>query len=70
MTIHWKAVEQYFAVVLFVFKFYPVYNFGLSTVRRERAHSDYIQIFTYNEVVLYIRQVMRINNLIVQTEFS
>ena len=28
MTIHGKAVEQYFTVVLFVFQFYPVFNFG------------------------------------------
>ena len=28
MTIHWKVVEQYFAVVLFVLQFYPVCNFG------------------------------------------
>ena len=28
MTIHWKAVEQYFTPVLFVFPFYPVCNFG------------------------------------------
>ena len=27
-TIHWKAVEQYFTVVLFVFHFFPVYNLG------------------------------------------
>ena len=27
MTIHWKALEQYFNVVLFVFQFYPVCNF-------------------------------------------
>ena len=26
VTIHWKAVEQYFTVVLFVFQFYPVCN--------------------------------------------
>ena len=26
MTIHWKAVEQYFAEVLFVFQFHPVCN--------------------------------------------
>ena len=24
MTIHWKAVEQYVTVVVFVFQFYPV----------------------------------------------
>ena len=35
MTIHWKAVEQFFAVVLFVFQCYRVYlrkivNSGLS----------------------------------------
>ena len=28
MTIHWKAVKQYFSVVLFVFQFYLVCNFG------------------------------------------
>ena len=28
MTIHWKAVEQHFTAVLFVFQFYPVCNFG------------------------------------------
>ena len=39
--IHWKAVEQYFTVVLFVFQSYPVcklgkfINFGLRTVRSE-----------------------------------
>ena len=26
--VHWKAVEQYFIVVLFVFQFYLVCNFG------------------------------------------
>ena len=25
---HWKAVEQFFTVVLFVFQLYPVCNFG------------------------------------------
>ena len=45
MTIHWKAVEQYFAVVLFVFQFYPVCNvgkvitFALGTVRIEKGFS-------------------------------
>ena len=44
MTIHWKAVEQYFTVVLFVFQFYPVCNFGkvisfgFGTVRSERVN--------------------------------
>ena len=28
MKIHWKAVEQYFTVVLFDFQFYAVFNFG------------------------------------------
>ena len=27
MTIYWKAVEQYFTVVLFVFQFFLVCNF-------------------------------------------
>ena len=28
VTIHWKTVEQYFTVMLSVFQFYPVCNFG------------------------------------------
>ena len=28
MCDHWKAVEQYFTLVVFVFQFYPVCNFG------------------------------------------
>ena len=41
MTIHWKTVEQYFTVILFVFQFSPgcnfgkFVNFGLGTVRSE-----------------------------------
>ena len=41
MPIHWKAVEQYFTVVLFVFQCNPVCNFGkfisfgLGTVKSE-----------------------------------
>ena len=44
MTIHSRAVEQYFTVVLFVFQFYPVcdfeklISFGLGTVRSERVN--------------------------------
>ena len=43
MSIHWKAVEQFFTVALFVFQFYTVCNFGkfitsgLGTVRSERV---------------------------------
>ena len=46
MTIRWKAVEQYFTVVLFVFQFTTVCNlttlenFGLSTVRTERVKNN------------------------------
>ena len=46
MTIHWKAVEQYFTVVLLVFQFSPVLNFGkfinfeLGTVRSERVKNS------------------------------
>ena len=41
MTIHWKAVVVNFTVVVFVFQFYPVcnfgklFNFGLGTVKSE-----------------------------------
>ena len=44
MTNHWKAVKQYFTVVLFTFQIYPVCNFGkfsnfgLVTVRSERFY--------------------------------
>ena len=44
VTIRCKAVEQYFTVVLFVFQFYPVCNFGkfiflgLGAVRSERVN--------------------------------
>ena len=49
MTIHWKVVEQYFTVVLFVFQFYPVcnvgkfINFGLGTVKSETF--DYVAFY-------------------------
>ena len=45
MTIHWKAVEQYIPVVLLVFQFNPVcnfgkfINFGLGTIKSERIKS-------------------------------
>ena len=45
MTIHWNAVEQYYAMVLFVLQFYLVCNFGkfisfgLGTVRSEKGSS-------------------------------
>ena len=45
MTIHLKAAEQYFTVVLFVSQIYPVcnfgkfINFGLSTVMSERINA-------------------------------
>ena len=44
MTIHWKAVEQYFTVMLFVIQFYPdcylvfflkFIDFGFGTERSE-----------------------------------
>ena len=42
MTIHWKAVEDYFSVVLFVFQlqvchFGKFINFGIGTVRSPRV---------------------------------
>ena len=36
MTIHWKAVQQYFAVELFVFQFQFI-NFLVGAVRSERV---------------------------------
>ena len=28
MTIRWKAVERYFTMMLFIFQYSPVFNFG------------------------------------------
>ena len=40
VTIHWKAVEQYFTVGLFVFAgFGKFINFGFGTVRSERDNT-------------------------------
>ena len=44
VTIHGKAVGQYFTVMLFVFQFYPICNCGkcisfrLGTVRSDRLN--------------------------------
>ena len=48
MTIHWKAVEQYFTVILFVFQFCnfgKFINFGLGTVRSERFSATQASCF-------------------------
>ena len=37
MTFHWKVVEQYFTVVLFVFQFYSVSNFGTDDPSRSNG---------------------------------
>ena len=67
MTIHWKADEQYkFTVVLFVFQFYPVYNFGkfisfeLGTVRSKRVNQfeEYQHpIYSYNKNAKHVDNV-------------
>ena len=44
MTIHWKAVQQYFTVVLFGLQIYPVVNLGkfinsgFGTIRGKRLN--------------------------------
>ena len=49
MTIHWKTVEQYFTVVIFVFLSYRVCNFetfikfGFGTVRTETVKQLYFE---------------------------
>ena len=54
VTIHWKAVEQYFIVPLFVLQIYPVcnfgkcINFGLATVKSERKKKTFVPKLTYN----------------------
>ena len=39
VTIHWKAAEQYFTLVLFVFQCYPVGNFDLNFVSSELVNT-------------------------------
>ena len=56
MTFHWKAVEQCFTVVLFIFQFYQVcnfgqfINFGLGTVRSEGVKSFKVIEVKYDTV--------------------
>ena len=51
VAIRWKAVEQYFTEVLFMFPVYPVCNFetfldfGLGTVRSEKVNQ--VQLLQY-----------------------
>ena len=45
MTIHWKAVEQYFAVVFYIFtqfncNYEKFISFGLGNVRREMVNKN------------------------------
>ena len=58
MTIHWKAVEQYFTLLLFVFQFYPLCNFGefikfgLAVVRNESVNNvRFYQNLKFNDSV-------------------
>ena len=58
MTIHWKAVEQCFTVVLFVFQFYPFCNFGtfihfgLGIVRSEEVYNLDNQRGQYSQLTI------------------
>ena len=55
MTTHWKAVEQYFTVELFVFQFSSVcslvkfISFELGTVRSERLKTQDKNSGKFNE---------------------
>ena len=58
MTIHWKAVEQYFTVVLFGLQFYQFVILenvilGLGTVRSERVKPQYEYSLTYQQYLMY-----------------
>ena len=56
-TIHWKAVEQYFTVVLFVFQLHPVCNFiyhFLNTTATVTIHWKAVE--QYVTVVLFVFQ--------------
>ena len=49
MTIHWKAVE-FFTVVLFIFQFCPVCNFGLGTLGSKGVNTDNNMFCSLHEV--------------------
>ena len=55
MTIHCKAVEQYFTVVLFVFQFYPMFenlsilDLALSGVKGLRFNNVFINETLYEQ---------------------
>ena len=73
MTIHWKAVEQYFTVVLFVFQSRKFISFGLGAVSSERVNplrpnSDLSQTSHCNIKGLSVMEVMRIGNMITQVK--
>ena len=77
MTTHLKAVEQCFTVVLFVFQFYPVCNFGkftildltLSGVNPLRPNNDLSQTSHCNIKGVSVSEVMRIENKITPLKF-
>ena len=50
--IHWKAVERYFTMGLFVFQFYPVCNFGTSIL--DLTLSGLKGLRFYQEVPIWI----------------
>ena len=76
MTIHWKAVEQYFTVVVLVIQLYPVFNcgkyidFGFGAVRSEKVNplrpNNNLSQTSCNIQGLLVSEVLRIENMITQ----
>ena len=53
MTIHWKAVEQYFTVVLFIFQCYPVLP-RLGTVASENVKYCSVKILVELDLIVLL----------------
>ena len=74
MTIHWKPVEQYFTVKLFVFQFYPVcnfrniINFGLGTVSSESGNVEILKPFRKQNYCYHLPKLWGLNVKVLPVE--
>ena len=53
MTIHWKAVGQYFTVVCTVCSGGKLINFGLGSVRSERVYPNLVSELSLHAIFVY-----------------
>ena len=58
MTIHRKAVKQYFAVVLFIFRFSPVGEFRTDTLSSEMVNAFRNDFESFSALSMWILEVV------------